>query len=90
MNELTALTTTYPRRALRASISLIAIECLILALPSQNWGVTGGLLLIAGSRWWTIRQGWCLSMPLSWNALFLAVAFAAKYSDWRTKSAAGW
>ncbi len=80
MNAPTSLPTTYPRRALRASIYLIGIECLILAYPSRNWLVTGVLLLCAVSRWWTIRRGWCLSMPLFWNALFLASAFATKFS----------
>ena len=80
MNELTPLHTTYPRRALRASLYLIAIECLILAYPSKNWLVTGVLFLCAVSRWWTVKRGWCLHMPFFWNSLFLASAFASKFS----------
>ena len=80
MNELSPLHTTYPRRALRASLYLIAIECLILAYPSKNWLVTGVVFLCAASRWWTVKRGWCLHMPFFWNALFLASAFATKFS----------
>jgi protein-glutamine gamma-glutamyltransferase len=80
VNELPLQAMTYPRRALRAAIFLIAVECLMLAWPSQNWLVTGGLFLIAASRWWTIRQGWCLTMPLSMNSVFLAALFAFKFS----------
>lgn len=80
MTEPMSLPTTYPRRALRASIYLIAIECLILAYPSKNWLVTGVLFLCAASRWWTVRRGWSLTLPFLWNALFLASAFATKYS----------
>lgn len=80
MNELPLLAMTYPRRALRAAIFLIAVECLMLAWPSHSWLVTGGLFLWAASRWWTIRRGWCLTMPLSMNSVFLAALFAIKYS----------
>ncbi len=72
--------TSYPRRALRASLFLITVECLMLGYPSGNWLVTGGLFLCAASRWWTIRRGWCLASPLRWNALFLAALFVAKFS----------
>ena len=70
----------YPRRALRVSIFLIAIECLMLAYPSGNWLVTGGLFVWAASRWWTICRGWCPSTPAFWNGVFLAVVFVAKYT----------
>lgn len=80
MNEPTPLAMTYPRRALRAAIFLIAIECLMLALPTRNWLVIGGLFVGAASRWWTIRHGWCLRMPLLLNSVFLAAGFAIKYS----------
>ena len=80
MNEPRPVSYSYPRRALRASVFLIAIECLMLAYPSRNWEVTGGLFLCAVSRLWTIRRGWCLTVPLLWNALFLVVLFAAKFS----------
>ena len=80
MNEPALLALSFPRRALRAAILLIAIECLMLAVPSGNWLVTGGLFLWAGSRWWTIRQGWCLTMPLFLNSVFLAALFVFKYS----------
>lgn len=73
-------TGAWPRRALRAAIFLIVIECLLLAFPSRSWIVPGGLVLVALSRLWTIRRGWVLQMPTSWNAVFLAVAFAVKYS----------
>lgn len=80
MNEPRSLAATYPKRALRASIFLIAIECLLLAYPSGNWLVTGVLFLCAASRWWTVRRGWGLTVPFFWNALFLACAFATKFS----------
>ena len=80
MNEPVPLVMVYPRRALRAAIFLIAIECLMLALPSRNWLVTGGLFVGAASRWWTIRHGWCLTMPLLLNSVFLAAGFAIKHS----------
>lgn len=71
---------TYPRRALRVSIYLIAIECVMLGYPSGNWFVTGALLVWAISRWWTIRSGWCPKTPLFWNAIALSVIFAIKFS----------
>ena len=80
MNEPTHLAISFPRRALRAAIFLIAIECLALALPSRNWLVTSALILWASSRWWTIRNGWCLTMPLFLNSVFLAAVFVIKYS----------
>ena len=80
MNESPLNPATYPRRALRASIYLIAIECVMLAYPSKNWLVATGLFLCVASRWWTMRRGWCLSTPLFWNAVFLAVVFAIKFS----------
>jgi|GEM_PF-4170496 len=80
MNNSSLTPVFYPRRALRASIFLIAIECLMLAYPSGNWLVTGGLFVWAASRWWTIRRGWCPSTPAFWNGVFLAVVFVAKYA----------
>lgn len=73
-------TPTYPRQALRVSIVLIAIECVMLAYPCDNWFVTGALLLWAVSRWWTIRSGWCPKTPLFWNSIALSVVFAMKFS----------
>ncbi|MFO1006526.1 MAG: transglutaminase-like domain-containing protein [Planctomycetaceae bacterium] len=73
-------TRTYPRQALRVSIFLIAIECVMLAYPCNNWFVTGALLLWAVSRWWTIRTGWCPKTPLFWNSIALSVVFAVKFS----------
>lgn len=80
MNEPVPLASSYPRRAIRASLFLIAIECLMLAVPSGNWLVTSALCLWALSRWWTIRNGWCLTMPVFLNSTFLAALFVFKYS----------
>ncbi len=80
MNEPNLVAMAFPRRALRAAIFLIAIECLMLAWPSRSWLVTGGLFLWAASRGWTIRQGWSMTMPLSINSVFLAALFAIKFS----------
>lgn len=71
---------TYPRQALLVSIVLIAIECVMLAYPCDNWFITGALLLWAVSRWWTIRTGWCPRTPLFWNSITLSVVFAVKFS----------
>ena len=80
MSEASLAPAASPRRALRASIFLIGVECLMLGYPSGNWLVTGGLFLWVVSRWWTIRRGWCLNVPVFWNSLFLAVAFVIKYT----------
>ena len=54
MSDQLVPTLKIPRRALRVSIYLIAIECVMLWYPSNNWLVTGALLIWAISRWWTI------------------------------------
>ena len=69
----------YPRRALRAALFLIAVECLMLGYPPGDWLVTGGLLLWAASRWWSIRSGWCINTPVIWNSQFLAILFVSKW-----------
>lgn len=70
----------YPRRALRAAVFLILVQCALLAYPSDSWGIPGLLGLVAISRIWTIRTGWCLSLPKLWNGLFLAMVFALKFT----------
>lgn len=71
---------SWPRRALRAAVYLIFVECLLLAFPSTSWVVPGLLAGMALSRLWTIRRGWVLRIPMGWNAAFLAVGFAVKFS----------
>ncbi|MFO0202349.1 MAG: hypothetical protein ACK528_04380, partial [Alphaproteobacteria bacterium] len=67
-----------PHRSLRASVFLILVECVLLAFPAGTWIVPGLLALVAVSRLWTIRTGWCLRLPTLWNSLFLAIVFALK------------
>ena len=80
MSDQLVPTLKIPRRALRVSIYLIAIECVMLWYPSNNWLVTGALLIWAISRWWTIQSGWCPKTPLFWNSIALSVVFAIKFS----------
>lgn len=80
MSNLDASRARVPHRSLRAAVFLILVESVLLAFPSGSWVIPGLLSLVAVSRLWTIRTGWCLRLPPLWNALFLAIVFALKFA----------
>lgn len=77
--------TRVPHRSLRAAVFLILIECVLLAFPAGTWLIPGLLAVVAISRLWTIRTGWCLRLPTQWNSLFLAMVFALKFALFPTQ-----